>query len=50
MTASHIASSILSSVLSRRMPALLTSTSTLPERVDRGLDDARRALAVATLS
>ena len=44
MTASHIASSILRKLLSRRMPALFTSTSTRPNASTAVLTMRRRAL------
>ena len=49
MTASHIASSILRKLLSRRMPALLTRTSTRPNASTAALTMAAAPSAVATV-
>ena len=46
MTESKSSSAILKIILSRRMPALLTSTSSRPERLDRGVDDVLGAVEV----
>ena len=50
MTASIIAASILWNALSRRMPALLTTTSTRPKAFTAAWTMARPPSAVATLS
>ena len=46
MTASHSSSVMLTSIRSRRMPALLTSTSRRAERVDGRLDEPLGAVPV----
>ena len=46
MTESNSSSAIEKIILSRRMPALFTRTSSLPERVDGGVDDALGAVEV----
>ena len=46
MTSSHSSMVMLTSIRSRRMPALFTSTSSPPKVVDRRFDQAAGAVAV----